>query len=168
MHVLAAAFFFSVEKILHPELGVAEDEQGVDVGNQERESREEPGVPAARIHFHMSHKERVVVGCMVFLGIVLGSLLMHGAVTSIQEGSTLFFIMNIGGFIGIIAIAALIWNSVALARMRRRGLAQSDQVALQGMDHEAAAGSNEELPPTNIGNAELGDDTTGVKMRARE
>ena len=157
-----------MEGVLHPELSVTEGGEGVEVKNQGHESREEPGVPAARTHLHMSHKERVVVGCMVFLGVVLGSLLMHGAVTSVQEGSMLFFVMNIGGFIGIIAIAALLWNFVALARMRRRELAQIGQPALQGIDHKAAIGSNKEPPPTNIGGAELGDDTTGVKMQAHK
>ncbi len=133
------------------------------VENQGRESRGESSIPVTRAHAYTSHKE-LVVGCMVFLGIVLGSLLMHGAITSIQEGSTLFFIMNIGGFIGIIAIAALIWNSVVLARMRRRQ-AQSNLPASQDINLEAATtDSNEESPPTRIGSAEL-NDTMEAKMR---
>ncbi|AAV86601.1 hypothetical protein AM595 [Anaplasma marginale str. St. Maries] len=159
-----SCFFLLFGKNVHHELGVAEDSTSARIENQGRESRGESSIPVTRAHAYTSHKERVVVGCMVFLGIVLGSLLMHGAITSIQEGSTLFFIMNIGGFIGIIAIAALIWNSVVLARMRRRQ-AQSNLPASQDINLEAATtDSNEESPPTRIGSAEL-NDTMEAKMR---
>ncbi|ACZ49281.1 hypothetical protein ACIS_00719 [Anaplasma centrale str. Israel] len=137
-----------------PRLSAAEKITGPDIESseveyQECEGRVEPGLPIAGTHPHMSHKEKVVVGCMVCLGVVLGSLLMHGAVTSIQEGSTLFFIMNIGGFIVIIAIAALIWNSIILVQMRRAPTQgyQSSTLHLEA-DFEADSSTR---PSTNIG-----------------
>ncbi|MCU7611656.1 hypothetical protein [Anaplasma capra] len=95
-------------------------------------------------HDVSSHKEKVILGCMIFLSITLGSFLVHGAIESIQDGSTLFFIMNMGGFFAVIAIMSLLRDSSTLMRMYK------DRERILNRDAAGEAGTSF-LPAVGLG-----------------
>ncbi|MGN7678647.1 MAG: hypothetical protein ACTJLL_02705 [Anaplasma sp.] len=64
-------------------------------------------------------EEKVTVGCMIFLSLFLGGLLVHGAIRSMYDRSVLHFVMNIGGIFAVVSFACLIWSAYNLMKVNR-------------------------------------------------
>ena len=65
---------------------------------------------AARIERSI-HKYKVVVGCMVCMAVVLGALLLHGAIKALYNTRSVFTVLYTLGFCVLWATPLLIWNS---------------------------------------------------------
>ncbi|MGN7661572.1 MAG: hypothetical protein ACTJLK_03020 [Anaplasma sp.] len=64
-------------------------------------------------------EEEVTIGCMIFLGLFLGGLLVHEAICSMYDRSVLHFVMNIGGIFAVVSFACLIWGAYNLVKVNR-------------------------------------------------
>ncbi|MEH0831737.1 hypothetical protein [Anaplasma bovis] len=65
---------------------------------------------AARID-RTIHKYKVVVGCLVCMAVVLGTLLLHGAIKALYNVKSVFTVLYTLGFCVLLAAPLLLWSS---------------------------------------------------------
>lgn len=65
---------------------------------------------AARIE-RTIHKYKVVVGCLVCMAVVLGALLLHGAIKALYNVKSVFTVLYTLGFCVLLAAPLLLWSS---------------------------------------------------------